>query len=112
MAQNIGNPKDFYQKACDLDYGNGCTSLAELYQYGTTVKKDLAIAKSLFQKGCDLNSSHACAQLQLLTGQSHPVAKTKAPQEQYVLEMETALEKIKNFVLESEPSRDVFNLSH
>ena len=111
VAQHIGTPEALFQKSCDLNYGLGCSSLAESYLYGTGVKKDVATAKRLFKKGCELNESLACARLEQLTGQYYQAVKSSAHQDKYISEVEVALDKIKNFVLESTQSRDVFNLS-
>jgi TPR repeat protein len=45
----------FYQKACDLNDGSGCSLLGFKYVTGKDVKQDDFKALKFFQKACDLN---------------------------------------------------------
>ena len=45
----------FYQKACDLNDGSGCSLLGFKYVTGKDVKQDDFKALKFYQKACDLN---------------------------------------------------------
>ena len=45
----------FFQKACGLNSGSGCSQLGYLYGKGKGVKQDDFKALKFFQKACDLN---------------------------------------------------------
>ena len=48
----------FYQKACDLNDGSGCSNLGSMYEEGKGVKQDDLKALKFYQKACDLNYSN------------------------------------------------------
>ena len=45
----------FFQKACDLNSGGGCSNLGVMYKKGKGVKQDDLKALKFFQKACGLN---------------------------------------------------------
>lgn len=99
--------------------------LAQLYRDGTGVERDLDTAQKLFNKACNLGNSESCRQLELLKDPAYNTRQTtnvntaiiKAQAQElsyyrdYVSKIETELEKARNFMLEREINRDVFNIS-
>ena len=55
----------FFQKACDLNSGGGCSFLGLMYGKGKGVKQDDFKALKFFQKACDLNFGGGCFNLGL-----------------------------------------------
>jgi dihydroorotase len=53
----------FYQKACGLNSGSGCSILGYLYGRGKGVKQDDFKALKFYQKACDLNNGTGCSNL-------------------------------------------------
>jgi TPR repeat protein len=47
---------EFYQKACGLNVGEGCSNLGFSYDKGKGVKQDDFKAVEFYQKACDLHS--------------------------------------------------------
>lgn len=63
--------KKYFSKACNLNDGNGCYSIATLYATGEGVKKDYSKAKKYYKKSCDMNSVVACEQYKKLIKEGH-----------------------------------------
>jgi tetratricopeptide (TPR) repeat protein len=61
--KNYKNAKFFYTKACDLNYGLGCSNIGWMYEEGKMMKQDYQKAKKLYKKGCDLNNGYSCCNL-------------------------------------------------
>ena len=55
----------FYQKACGLNDGSGCSNLGVMHEKGKGVKQDNFKAVKFFQKACDLNDGNGCFNLGL-----------------------------------------------
>ncbi len=51
--QNYPLAKQYYEKSCDLNYGEGCTALGFLYKDGEGVRQDYQQAKTYFEQGCN-----------------------------------------------------------
>jgi TPR repeat protein len=54
---------ELMRKACDKDVPDTCAQLAELYEAGVGVTKDVATAKQLYQKACRGGFGKACVKL-------------------------------------------------
>jgi TPR repeat protein len=50
---------EFYQKACDLNHGKGCSNLGLSYVNGKGVKQDDIKAVEVFQKACIKDSAQS-----------------------------------------------------
>jgi tetratricopeptide (TPR) repeat protein len=61
--KNYKDAKLFYTKACDLNYGLGCSNIGWMYEEGKMMKQDYQKAKKLYKKGCDLNNGYSCCNL-------------------------------------------------
>lgn len=69
------------KKACDLNDGEACGKLAEMYYFGDTeIRKDLNVAIGFSQKACQLNHGQGCNLLGIYygTGEIVSIDKTKA----------------------------------
>jgi TPR repeat protein len=51
---------DVLKRACDLQSGSGCASLAFLYATGKAVAKDDKRAATLYRKSCELGDAQGC----------------------------------------------------
>lgn len=56
---NYEKAKQYYEKACTLNYGRGCFSLAFLSEQGV-LKKNLKNTDSYYEKGCNLGYGLSC----------------------------------------------------
>ncbi|WQY42713.1 SEL1-like repeat protein [Helicobacter pylori] len=52
--QDFSKAKGYFEKACDLNNGGGCSNLGVLYQNGQGVEKDLIKAAYLYSRACEL----------------------------------------------------------
>ena len=50
----------FFQKACDLNDGNGCSNLGLSYEEGRGVRKSNTKALKYYGKACDLELALGC----------------------------------------------------
>ena len=57
---DYGKARDYYEKSCSFDYGDGCWKIGYLYDLGEGGVKDEATAISYYQKACSLNHAIAC----------------------------------------------------
>ncbi|MFT2723534.1 tetratricopeptide repeat protein [Helicobacter pylori] len=64
--QDFSKAKGYFEKACDLNNGGGCSNLGVLYQNGDGVKQDSKKAVALFEKACKLGYKKACEMLKEL----------------------------------------------
>ena len=48
------------EKACELNDGSRCTTLAVHYYEGKGVKKDILASRKYLHKACDLNDASGC----------------------------------------------------
>ncbi|GAA6962827.1 hypothetical protein HpCHC88_01180 [Helicobacter pylori] len=61
--QDFTQARKYFEKACDLNNGEGCSNLGVLYQNGQGVEKDLTKAAQFYSKACDLNNNKGCFNL-------------------------------------------------
>ncbi|WP_231173077.1 tetratricopeptide repeat protein [Helicobacter pylori] len=52
--QDFSKARGYFEKACDLNNGGGCSNLGVLYQNGQGVEKDLIKAAYLYSRACEL----------------------------------------------------------
>ncbi|GAA7349375.1 hypothetical protein HpCK69_05070 [Helicobacter pylori] len=64
--QDFSKAKGYFEKACDLNNGSGCSLLGLLYKYGQGVEKDLTKATYFYSKACKLGYKKACEMLKEL----------------------------------------------
>ena len=55
--------KIYFEKACNLDVGLGCSNLGFLYAEGKGVRQDISKAVQYCEKGCSLKEGFACNSL-------------------------------------------------
>ncbi|KNE24244.1 beta-lactamase [Helicobacter pylori] len=58
--QDFSKAKGYFEKACDLNNGGGCSFLGDLYRSGDGVKQDLTKAAQFYSKACKLGDQEAC----------------------------------------------------
>ncbi len=58
--------KEYFEKACELNSGGGCTALGDLYYDGEGVEKNLIKAAQFYSKACKLWEQLACESLKEL----------------------------------------------
>ncbi|GAA9035236.1 hypothetical protein HpHA134_02120 [Helicobacter pylori] len=61
--QDFSKAKGYFEKACDLNNGGGCSNLGVLYQNGQGVEKDLIKAAYLYSRACELKEGDGCGAL-------------------------------------------------
>ncbi|WQZ44700.1 sel1 repeat family protein [Helicobacter pylori] len=78
--QDFSKARKYFEKACDLNNGGGCSTLGRLYYYGRGVEKNLIKAAYFYAKACDLNNGGGCGNLGVLYYNGQGVEKdlTKA----------------------------------
>ncbi|GAA7790419.1 hypothetical protein JP0177_03570 [Helicobacter pylori] len=64
--QDFSKARKYFEKACDLNNGGGCSNLGGLYYNGDGVKQDSKKAVALFEKACKLGYKKACEMLKEL----------------------------------------------
>ncbi|GAA7096906.1 hypothetical protein Kyoto55A_01180 [Helicobacter pylori] len=64
--QDFSKARKYFEKACDLNNGGGCSFLEVLYYNGDGVKQDSKKAVALFEKACKLGYKKACEMLKEL----------------------------------------------
>ncbi|WP_371937994.1 tetratricopeptide repeat protein [Helicobacter pylori] len=64
--QDFSKAKGYFEKACDLNNGGGCSNLGVLYQNGEGVEKNLIKATYFYSKACKLGEQLACKALKEL----------------------------------------------
>ncbi|GAA7539003.1 hypothetical protein JP0016_04610 [Helicobacter pylori] len=64
--QDFSKAKGYFEKACDLNNGGGCSNLGVLYQNGEGVEKNLIKAAYLYSRACELKGSDGCGALGVL----------------------------------------------
>ncbi|GAA8373109.1 hypothetical protein HpBT211_02140 [Helicobacter pylori] len=52
--QDFSKARKYFEKACGLNNGGGCSNLGFLYEYGQGVEKDLIKAAYLYSRACEL----------------------------------------------------------
>lgn len=61
--QDFSKARKYFEKACDLNNGWGCSNLGVLYEYGQGVEKDLTKATQYASKACKLGVQEICETL-------------------------------------------------
>ncbi|WRD66914.1 SEL1-like repeat protein [Helicobacter pylori] len=64
--QDFSKARKYFEKACDLNNGGGCSGLGFLYGSGKGVEKDLIKAAYFYSKACELEFQLACESLKEL----------------------------------------------
>ncbi|MCH4603908.1 sel1 repeat family protein [Helicobacter pylori] len=59
-AKDYIQAKEYFEKACNLNYGGGCGALGFLYGMGKGVEKNLIKADQYISKACKLGNQKAC----------------------------------------------------
>ncbi|MCQ2919030.1 sel1 repeat family protein [Helicobacter pylori] len=83
-AKDYIQAKKYFEKACDLKYGGGCSNLGVLYQNGQVVEKDLTKAAQLYSKACGLKDGDGCFNLGRLYYYGEGVEKDLIKAAQYI----------------------------
>ncbi|GAA7978220.1 hypothetical protein HpCS12_04130 [Helicobacter pylori] len=58
--QDFFKARKYFEKACDLNNGGGCSFLGDLYRSGDGVKQDSKKAAQFYSKACKLGLQKAC----------------------------------------------------
>ncbi|GAA8729800.1 hypothetical protein HpBT353_01170 [Helicobacter pylori] len=61
--QDFSKARKYFEKACDLNNGGGCSNLGVLYQNGQGVEKNLTKAAQFYSKACELKEGDGCGAL-------------------------------------------------
>ncbi len=61
--QDFSKARKYFEKACDLNIGDGCSGLGFLYGSGKGVEKDLTKAAYFYSKACELKEGDGCGAL-------------------------------------------------
>ncbi|GCF03770.1 putative beta-lactamase HcpC [Helicobacter pylori] len=59
--RDFSKARKYFEKACGLNNGDGCSGLGFLYGSGKGVKQDLIKAAYFYTKACDLKDSCGCS---------------------------------------------------
>ncbi|GAA7644616.1 hypothetical protein BTM240_11950 [Helicobacter pylori] len=59
--QDFSKARKYFEKACGLNNGGGCSNLGVLYQNGQGVEKDLIEAAYLYSRACELKDGWGCS---------------------------------------------------
>ncbi|GAA7051598.1 hypothetical protein Kyoto42B_09820 [Helicobacter pylori] len=59
--QDFSKARKYFEKACDLNNGGGCSGLGFLYGSGKGVEKNSKKAAYLYSKACDLKDGCGCS---------------------------------------------------
>ncbi|WRD63354.1 sel1 repeat family protein [Helicobacter pylori] len=59
--QDFSKARKYFEKACDLNNGRGCSNLGVLYQNGQGVEKYLTKAAYLYSRACELKDCWGCS---------------------------------------------------
>ncbi|UOR79509.1 sel1 repeat family protein [Helicobacter pylori] len=61
--QDFSKARKYFEKACGLNNGDGCSGLGSLYHNGEGVEKNLTKAAYLYSKACELKEGDGCGAL-------------------------------------------------
>ncbi len=61
--QDFSKARKYFEKACDLNNGGGCSGLGFLYGSRKGVEKDLIKSAYLYSKACELKEGDGCGAL-------------------------------------------------
>jgi TPR repeat protein len=60
IKQDYFKALEYFQKACELNSGGGCSNLGVAYKHGNGVKQDYFKAVEYYRKACDLKNKLGC----------------------------------------------------
>lgn len=83
-AKDYIQAEKYFEKACDLNNGMGCSLLGILYGSGNGVEKDLTKAAYFDSKACELKESFGCGALAVLYINGQGVEKNLTKADQYI----------------------------
>ncbi len=66
---------EYYSKACELNYGDGCAILGDIYHNGEGVTQNFKKAFKYYSKACELNDAKGCYALAAFYNEGKGVAK-------------------------------------
>ncbi|WP_459085012.1 tetratricopeptide repeat protein [Helicobacter pylori] len=61
--QDFSKARKYFEKACGLNNGDGCSGLGSLYHNGEGVEEDSKKAAYLYSRACDLKDGMGCKNL-------------------------------------------------
>ncbi len=64
--QDFSKARKYFEKACGLNNGRGCSNLVRLYRKGEGLEKDLTKAAQFYSKACKLGDQRACEMMKEL----------------------------------------------
>ncbi|GAA9164791.1 hypothetical protein HpHA187_01880 [Helicobacter pylori] len=64
--QDFSKARKYFEKACGLNNGGGCSNLGVLYQNGQGVEKDLIKVAYPYSRACELKDGCGCSFLGVL----------------------------------------------
>ncbi|WQZ63484.1 sel1 repeat family protein [Helicobacter pylori] len=82
--QDFSKARKYFERACGLNNGGGCSGLGFLYKSGKGVKQDLKKATQSYSKACDLNNGGGCGNLGVLYQKGEVVEKDLTKADQYI----------------------------
>ncbi len=62
-AKDFSKAKKYFEKACGLNNGDGCSGLGSLYHNGEGVEEDSKKAAYLYSRACELKEGDGCGAL-------------------------------------------------
>jgi len=62
VKKNLSKAKKYYEKSCQLEYGEGCQNLAQTF----IKEENYNSASAYYREGCDLDNSSACSEIAFL----------------------------------------------
>ncbi|MFB1280699.1 tetratricopeptide repeat protein [Helicobacter pylori] len=80
-AKDYIQAEKYFEKACDLKYGDECGALGDLYD---DVEKNLIKAAQLYTKACELKEGLGCFNLGALYYNGKGVEKNLTKADQYI----------------------------
>nr|WP_275897254.1 tetratricopeptide repeat protein [Helicobacter suis] len=66
MSKNYSKAIEYYQKAADMGNAFACNNLGVMYENGTGVKRNKAIARQYYQKACNMGNKRGCENIKRL----------------------------------------------
>lgn len=82
--QDFSKARKYFERACGLNNGGGCSGLGFLYKSGKGVKQDLKKVAQFYSKACDLKDGLGCGALAVLYINGQGVEKDLTKADQYI----------------------------